>query len=315
MNQSLFVSSLIFLFIDQNFCSYEELLANLAQKHYEKFDCLEKTAQPFEISQEIVVSECWRKCFTKSECFAFEYCDLSKACKLFDSKRIGFNFHSITSDTCKKEYSFGFSELYIIKRIENGQTIDCEGIKSRNHSAENGYFDIIIRGIVVRAYCIMSTTTAKTYIDVEGVSVWGGSNKQRRHPWFQVIRTWTKVQIQIRSCMILVIGDDFTFSELSPNFPETYKQLYFGYGANCERNAFEFPAEMKINLSATSFFIPDSIEFRVKGWNKKTIFNHFDTNRQIVHVAGTGYCGFIKTIHLKSRKSFTKRIPLLMTHR
>ena len=297
--------------------TYQNNLATLAQKHYEICDCLEKTGEPFEASGEIVLADCWAKCFTNNGCFAFEYCATNKKCSLFNATSIGFNFRSVKIGICGKVPTYGFSEFYIIKREEEGEkTFDCQGIKSIDPLAGDGYYVIKIRGVAVEVYCVMAESPAKIFLDVGGKSIWGGSDKLNSPPIFPVTRTWTRVQIQTSSCMTSVICDDVTFSQLEPHYDGLLsKPLYFGYGANCQLQNYQYPATMEVDLSSSPFFISTGIEFRMTGYQEVELFNSIGTDRQVVRVEGTARCGMTRILHLKQKKFILYRIPLLLNQR
>ena len=242
--------------------SQQQNLEILARKHYQQCDCLISTGEPFERSLEIGLGDCWSKCFTNNNCYAFEFSDHSKACKLFEAMGVGYNPSSVQNENCIKYPQIGFFQFYIIKRKENGQTFDCEVLKTNNPLANDSYYEIKVRGIPVTAFCLMTDSPAKTYIDVEGVSVWGGSMYLSKHPVFKITRTWTRVQIRVTECMALVICDDQTFSEMQPYYdgetsPSFIVSQNFGHGGNCALDSGEF----EVDLTLTPFFIPNGTYF------------------------------------------------------
>ena len=293
----------------QKFVSCQDNLSKLAQKHYEKCDCLIKTAEAFESAFEIVLADCWANCFRRSSCFAFEYCDESKSCRLYDAMSIGYNAQSVISSACERHPDFGYSEFYIIKRVETGETFDCEDIKWKNQSAEDGYFDIKIRGVIVEVFCVMTDTPVKTYVDVGGKSVWGGSITYSFLPIDEVIRTWTRVQIQVTSCLTLIICDDLTFSEINRN--DYYSQsleLYFGYGSNCAYGT----AESRIDLSTSPFFISSGIDFNLHGSHLTVFSKVFEDGRQVFHITGSGFCAGTIIYNIRGVTTIPYKIPLLL---
>ena len=211
MNTKICSAFVFAFFCNQVFAIDTKNLSTLAKKHSEKCDCLMKTGQPFQLSLEIFRADCWAKCFKTSACFAFEYYDQSKLCKLYNDMSIGYNALSVEKNSCERHPNYGYFEFYIIKRVENGETFDCESIKLKNSLADDDYFDIKIRGVVVRVFCVMTATPAKTYVDVAGKSVWGGSLFPHNAPAYAVNRTWSRVQIQTSSCLTSIICDDMTF--------------------------------------------------------------------------------------------------------
>ncbi|XP_075244376.1 uncharacterized protein LOC142338487 [Convolutriloba macropyga] len=311
--------SLFLLFLNSVNKSYQDSLHTLSRYHYEHCECLIGTDDFFDKSLEIVHSDCWAKCFTTPNCFAFEYCDVTKICKLYDSMSVGVNAESVLSDSCKNDGKYSSSEIYLIKRFPDGETFDCADIKSKDSSVIDGYFNIKIRGVDVQVYCLMTNDPPATYIDVDARSIWGGSPYDWILPQFSTTRTWTKARILVDKCLIQVKADDRTFSEADAVYEGSdADSAYlwaqnFAFGGGCFNSPKD--AEAFFNLSSTPFFVPTGVYFKLTGADPIENKNELNSERQILHLSGTANCGSSELKHERGGTSLNERVPLFLNRR
>ncbi len=297
-------------------------LTTLVSDYVEECPCLEVAQDAIATSSEIVVEDCWIRCLENLNCFAFKFCDVSKMCSLLGPLGVGFDLKSATDGICESNSDTStitkLDRFYLLKRKNQGLTLDCEDIKRQDPLVVDGYFQIFIRGIEIPVYCLMTDSPAKTYLDIQGSSGWKRSAVDYMLPQFDVTRTWQRVQLKVDKCLPYLVMEDSTFSSMYPEVTTSAAVLYdsFHHAMAFGRSGtvgYDEYANSAVNISMTKFVFPANVNPIVKGWNA---WGHtsVDGARQHIVCSSVGWAGFCEMVH-QTHNTKLDILPMLLSVR